>query len=129
MNPGPSSQPTPEVHHVESTFPRLVLSQPSVSTRPMEQHHEDLFVELGNTPASMIPNTEADLKRKSQDQEDDFNVLESEECLNLIEVAFRTFLGDMRARIIPGVKLIADHCDHKLADISPLLFSPGYRQV
>ena len=143
-NPWPLSQPNPRLHHRYDTLPRQVHSQPSLATAPEDQDDEDLFVELDSTSDSVISNERVShpastilrnlsdrtrSKRNYQANVDSSSDLKIQASLQLIEVAFRTILGDDRARIIPGVKLIGDHSSHDLADTSPSLFSPGYRQV
>ena len=139
-----SSQPQPELRHTCDILPRLVQSQPLIVSHFEEHYYEDLFEELEDMSASIISNESINLaasiepenlseridhKRKCKDREDGSDGFEFQACLKLIEAALRRLMGDERSRIIPGVKLVTDDSKHKLADISPALFSPGYRQV
>jgi len=96
----------------------LLLDSPSDSSQ--EGSDEDLFVEEISRLAKKRRNSSASVPTHRRDRH---------EALKLFDAALRTMICGNRAKLSAEIARVTVAAGPTLADISPTLFSPGYRQV
>lgn len=79
--------------------------------------------------AVKLPHEEPPTKRPASDYIERENKVILADLAKLFDAGFRTMIGGDKIRPLTGVTLVRGHSGPKLAEISPILFRPGYLSV